>query len=135
MIAAGIEDPIDLLRLDPVAFIAKQLKIADHKPILNKIVQRTLKKTINETPNPHVDVTKRFWSILDRSHFFDDVRTLTGFKRMFPKAFERLKPLTVLNIAGELNWVGEMTVNMKTGKMSPLSHATRKRTPTRSNRE
>jgi hypothetical protein len=118
--AAGIEYPADLFALDPHQFVQQQLKIADHKPILEKITQRYVRNMIRDTPNPHCDIAKRVSEALRRM----GTDTLTGFKREFPKQFERLKswPLETLNIGNELEWVGG-----NVGELSPLSPTHRKR--------
>jgi hypothetical protein len=118
--AAGIEYPADLFTLDPHQFVRQQLKIADHKPILRKITQRYIANMIRDTPNPHCDLAKRVAEALRRM----GTDTLTGFKREFPRQFERLAslPLETLNIGNELEWVG-----WNVGELSPLSPTYRKR--------
>jgi hypothetical protein len=118
--AAGIEYPADLFALDPHQFVKQQLKIADHKPILEKITQRYVNNMIRDTPNPHCDIAKRVPESLRRM----GTDTLTGFKREFPRQFERLAswPLETLNIGNALEWVGG-----NVGELSPLSPTPRKR--------
>jgi hypothetical protein len=118
--AAGIEYPADLFTLDLHQFVRQHLKIADHKPILRKITQRYVDNMIRDTPNPHCDLAKRVPETLRRM----GTDTLTGFKREFPRQFERLVqlPLKVLNIGNALEWVGG-----DVGELSPLSPTHRKR--------
>jgi hypothetical protein len=118
--AAGIVRPINLLTLNPRQFVQQQLKIADHKPILEKITQRYVNNMIRDTPNPHCDIAKRVAEAFRRM----GTDTLTGFKREFPRQFERLAswPLETLNIGNALEWVGG-----NVGELSPLSPTPRKR--------
>jgi hypothetical protein len=118
VIAAGIERPIDLLSLNPRLFVQKQLKIADHKPALHKIIKKAFRS------NPDIPQT-RILSLFNRM----GVQTLTGFKRLFPIRAERLRPLEVLNIGSELEWVRKQGVNMKCAKLMALLHASRIRPP------
>lgn len=116
VIAAGIERPINLLKMKPCEFVAKQLKIADHKPALRKIIKKAFRS------NPDIKECK-IVALFNRM----GVQTLTGFKRVFPINAERLKPLQVLNIGSELEWVRSESVNMKCGELLPLLHASRTR--------
>ena len=107
--------------VDPTTqFVRQHLKIADHKPILRKITRRYVDNMIRDTPNPHCDLAKRVAEALRRM----GTDTLTGFKREFPRQFERLAslPLETLNIGNELEWVGG-----NVGELSPLSPTYRKR--------
>ncbi len=118
--SAGIEILSDL-DLDPREFLTKQIKIADHKPALQKIIDKAISETQKAFPNPHVDISKRV-----RSHYRRmGCETLTGFKRVFPIRAERLKPLNVLNVSNRLDWVP--LEGMECGEMSPLSPASRPR--------
>jgi len=119
VLASGIEYPSDVFDIDPQQFVAKQLKIADHKPALKKIINKAVKATKEAYANPHVDIERRVRSMFRRM----GTDTLTGFKRLFPVRAERLKPTNVLNISNQWHWV-----NMKCGELLPLSPASGKQT-------
>lgn len=125
VLAAGIEYPSDVFNIDPRLFIAKQLKIADHKPALKKIIDKAIKATKDAYANPHVDIEPRVQSMFRRM----GTDTLTGFKRVFSVRAERLKPMNVLNISNRMHFVNEECGELeKCGELSPLSPASRKQT-------
>jgi hypothetical protein len=129
--AAGIEYPSDLLKLDLHQFIRQHIKIADHTSILQKIVDRNVASMTRDTPSPYWDPAKRVPQTLRRM----GADTLTGFKRLFPRQFKRLKviPVQVLNMAEELEWMGTSMAGTGTrlheevANLYPLSPAHRKR--------
>jgi hypothetical protein len=102
VIAAGITHPTDLLTLSVRQFVQQRLVIADHDHALQKLTQKIVTEITSRTkPNPQYDIAKRVTLLLRRL----GAETLTGFKSLFPRQFERLKRLGVFVIPDELQWV------------------------------
>lgn len=120
VLASGIEYPSDLFGIVPRILAARHLKIANHKPILAKVLRHVRRETIRLCPRPHVDVAKRVRSYADRQW-----RTLTDFKKDWPRQYERLEGWDVLLFGSELEWVKapkrRVRMNLKSGKMRSLS--------------
>lgn len=118
--AQGFHTPIDLARLRPREFLAKVLTIKNHRPMLETIIRRSIKAF---RPHPMMQTETRIRAKVRR----DQTDTLTGFARVFPRQFERIKTWVCLDVVDDLQFTpmvrdGKHVVD-EVGEMCNVSQA------------
>jgi hypothetical protein len=118
---AGIFTPADIMFIDPPSFVMKHLTAKDHREILEKIVQRSIRAI---RPHPLIDTETRIRAIV-RRHGLDHV---AAFARAFPKQFERVKHRDYIGVENRLNWASvDVTCEQEVGELHCLLPPGRKR--------
>ena len=114
--AAGLSNPLDIIRLDPEQFLAKQYAIKFQHDILEKLLQRIIRATCEYyargNHRAHVDIERRVRGLANRLGLF----RLCEFRKYFPRQCENLKMWACLQF-DELQWA----CRDELGGTSPLS--------------
>jgi hypothetical protein len=119
--AAGIITPGDVIFIDPPQFVMKHLTTKDHRPILEKIIQRSIRAVRS---HPMLDTEARIRAQV-RRYGLDHTSV---FARAFPKQFERVKHRDSIGVENRLNWASPyVQCDEEVGKLHCLLPHRRKR--------
>jgi hypothetical protein len=108
---------IDLLTLKPRDFIAKVLTIKQQGPMLEMIVQRSI-KIERAKPNPMPHAERRVRSLIRRGQ----ADTLSGFVSAFPDHFKRIEHWDAIDIVERLHFVPRKGRERVGDELSLMSH-------------
>lgn len=109
-----IDEPADLLRLRPAEFFAKQIAVKDIRPIMEKIIQRSIKA---HRPHPLMPIERRIRAMF-RRYRWDHA---SGFAGMFKKQFERIPHWDCIDVEDTLNWAhADVRCDREVGKLHCL---------------
>jgi hypothetical protein len=111
---AEVITPQDVIDIDPVAFVAKHLTAKDIGPMLEKIVQRSIK---HHRPHPMMPIESRIRGHI-RRYRLDHA---SGFAGAFKKQFERIPHWDCIDVEDTLNWASvDVRCDKKVGELCSL---------------
>jgi hypothetical protein len=111
---ADIITPDDVIDIDPVAFVSKHLTAKEIGPMLEKIIQRSIKAI---RPHPLIRIETRVRECVRRAGFDHASR----FASAFPKHFERVEHWDCIDVEETLNWASsDVQCDEKVGELCCL---------------
>ncbi|MBR1120864.1 hypothetical protein JQ628_04990 [Bradyrhizobium lablabi] len=112
--AAEIITPANVIDIDPVAFVEKHLTAKEIGPMLEKIIQRSIR---TQGPHPMMQTERRIRALVRRMGA-DHAST---FARAFPKQFERVAHWDCLDVEKTLNWASaDVACDREVGELCSL---------------